>query len=47
MEKKESKSPEPPAKRDGISKNETDRWLEEFGLDDEQEPFDGYDAMNQ
>lgn len=32
LEKKQFKSPEPPAKRDGISENETDRWLEEFGL---------------
>ena len=33
LEKKQFKSPEPPAKRNGISENETDRWLEEFGLD--------------
>ena len=32
LEKKQSRSPEPPAKRDGISENETDKWLEEFGL---------------
>lgn len=28
-----------------VSPKETDEWLELFGLDDEDEPFDGYDAM--
>ena len=32
LEKKRLSHPEPPGKRDGISKDETDKWLEEFGL---------------
>jgi predicted RNA-binding protein with PIN domain len=34
-------------KPDEVSPEEAEDWLEEFGLDDEEEPFDGYDAMNQ
>ncbi len=33
-----------PEKPESISTDETQGWLSEFGLD-EQEPFDGYDAM--
>lgn len=28
-----------------VSAQETEEWLEMFGLDEEDEPFDGYDAM--
>ena len=33
LEKKRPRNPEPPGKRNGISENETDEWLEEFGLE--------------
>ena len=33
LEKKRPGYPEPPGKRDGISEDETNRWLEEFGLE--------------
>ena len=33
LEKQKPKNPEPAGKREGISENETDKWLEEFGLD--------------
>jgi len=34
-----------PEKPDGLSKKDADEWLRTFGIEDEPEPFDGYDAM--
>ena len=42
-----SKAAERGEKPREVSSQETREWLELFGLDDEDEPFDGYDAMTQ
>ncbi len=37
--------PAGPEKPQSLTPEETDDWLDVFGIDDQDEPFDGFDAM--
>ena len=47
VEQSSARTTRPGEKPEGLSPDETDEWLETFGLDDDDEPFDGHDAMTE